>query len=236
MRSDIDTALEEIRVTQNRDPTAAEVLDAEARAARLLPQRATQPAHTGIPISEFLAGRGERRRRRRRRRPTPASPYRSSSRSRRRAHHDDAGRRPAPRPRSHGAWRPWPVGGATAARPHGGIHISEFLRRHEGPAGVASARACRRTPWRLGMFQKPDDRGRGPARRAHRRNVQRGRRRRIWDGRWVVDGDRPMACMIPSTAMLEVEVPAWAREMAVARGPRSSRPALRDYGSVSSTE
>ena len=35
MRSDIDTALEEIRVTQNRDPTAAEVLDAEARAARL---------------------------------------------------------------------------------------------------------------------------------------------------------------------------------------------------------
>ena len=31
MRSDIDTALEEIRVTQNRDPTAAEVLDAERK-------------------------------------------------------------------------------------------------------------------------------------------------------------------------------------------------------------
>ena len=50
------------------------------------------------------------------------------------------------------------VGGATAARPHGGIHISEFLRRHEGPAGVAAgarvpADAVRRM---LESLQNPD--------------------------------------------------------------------------------
>ena len=50
MRSDIDTALEEIRVTQNRDPTAAEVLDAEARAARLLPQRAMPVSYTHLTL------------------------------------------------------------------------------------------------------------------------------------------------------------------------------------------
>ena len=140
MRSDIDTALEEIRVTQNRDPTAAEVLDAEARAARLLQAAmadATQPTHTGIPISEFLAGRGE---------PPPPPPP---------AHTGIpiseflAGRgaaptttMPGPSPGTEAAlargMEAVRVGGATAARPHGGIHISEFLRRHEGPAGVAA--------------------------------------------------------------------------------------------------
>jgi hypothetical protein len=140
MRSDIDTALEEIRVTQNRDPTAAEVLDAEARAARLLQAAmadATQPTHTGIPISEFLAGRGE---------PPPPPPP---------AHTGIpiseflAGRgaaptttMPGPSPGTEAAlargMEAVRVGVSTAARPHGGIHISEFLRRHEGPAGVAA--------------------------------------------------------------------------------------------------
>ena len=159
MRSDIDTALEQIRVTQNRDPTAAEVLDAEARAARLLPQRATQPTHTGIPISEFLAGRGE---------PPPPPPPPP-------AHTGIpiseflAGRgaaptttMPGPSPGTEAAlargMEAVRVGGATAARPHGGIHISEFLRRHEGPAGVAAgarvpADAVRRM---LESLQKPD--------------------------------------------------------------------------------
>ena len=116
MRSDIDTALEQIRVTQNRDPTAAEVLDAEARAARLLQAAmadATQPTHTGIPISEFLAGRGAAL-------SAPSGPSPGTE---------------AALARGMEAVR---VGGATAARPHGGIHISEFLRRHEGPAGVAA--------------------------------------------------------------------------------------------------
>ena len=134
MRSDIDTALEQIRVTQNRDPTAAEVLDAEARAARLLPQRATQPTHTGIPISEFLAGRGAA--------PTTTMPGPSPGTEAALARGMEAVR----------------VGGATAARPHGGIHISEFLRRHEGPAGVAAgarvpADAVRRM---LESLQNPD--------------------------------------------------------------------------------
>jgi hypothetical protein len=160
MRSDIDTALEQIRVTQNRDPTAAEVLDAEARAARLLQAAmadATQPTHTGIPISEFLAGRGE---------PPPPPPP---------AHTGIpiseflAGRgaaptttMPGPSPGTEAAlargMEAVRVGGATAARPHGGIHISEFLRRHEGPAGVAAgarvpADAVRRM---LESLQNPD--------------------------------------------------------------------------------
>ena len=70
------------------------------------------PAHSGIPISEFLAGRGAA--------PAPSGPSPGTE---------------AALARGMEAVR---VGGATAARPHGGIHISEFLRRHEGPAGVAA--------------------------------------------------------------------------------------------------
>jgi len=71
-------------------------------------------AHTGIPISEFLAGRGAA--------PTTTMPGPSPGTEAALARGMEAVR----------------VGGATAARPHGGIHISEFLRRHEGPAGVAA--------------------------------------------------------------------------------------------------
>ena len=70
--------------------------------------------HTGIPISEFLAGRGAA--------PTTTMPGPSPGTEAALARGMEAVR----------------VGGATAARPHGGIHISEFLRRHEGPAGVAA--------------------------------------------------------------------------------------------------
>ena len=73
-----------------------------------------QPTHTGIPISEFLAGRGAA--------PTTTMPGPSPGTEAALARGMEAVR----------------VGGATAARPHGGIHISEFLRRHEGPAGVAA--------------------------------------------------------------------------------------------------
>ena len=92
------------------------------------------PAHTGIPISEFLAGRGAA--------PTTTMPGPSPGTEAALARGMEAVR----------------VGGATAARPHGGIHISEFLRRHEGPAGVAAgarvpADAVRRM---LESLQKPD--------------------------------------------------------------------------------
>ena len=156
MRSDIDTALEQIRVTQNRDPTAAEVLDAEARAARLLPQRAMQPTHTGIPISEFLAGRGEP--------PPPPPPAHTGIpiseflASRGAAPAAPSGPSPGTEAALARGMEAVRVGGATAARPHGGIHISEFLRRHEGPAGVAAgarvpADAVRRM---LESLQNPD--------------------------------------------------------------------------------
>ena len=116
--------------------------------------------HTGIPINEFLAGRGEPP-------PPPPPPPPPSSHTGIPISEFLAGRGAAPAPsgpspgteaalaRGMEAVR---VGGATAARPHGGIHISEFLRRHEGPAGVAAgarvpADAVRRM---LESLQKPD--------------------------------------------------------------------------------
>ena len=90
-------------------------------------------SHTGIPISEFLAGRGA----------APAAP---------------SGPSPGTEAALARGMEAVRVGGATAARPHNGIHISEFLRRHEGPAGVAAgarvpADAVRRM---LGSLENPD--------------------------------------------------------------------------------
>ena len=86
----------------------------EFLAGRGEPPPPPPPAHSGIPISEFLAGRGAA--------PTTTMPGPSPGTEAALARGMEAVR----------------VGGATVARPHGGIHISEFLRRHEGPAGVAA--------------------------------------------------------------------------------------------------
>ena len=99
-------------VAKQKQPTHTGIPISEFLAGRGEPPP-PPPAHTGIPISEFLAGRGA----------APAAPSGSSPGTE------------AALARGMEAVR---VGGATAARPHGGIHISEFLRRHEGPAGVAA--------------------------------------------------------------------------------------------------
>ena len=152
---------------------------------------ATQPAHTGIPISEFLAGRGEP--------PPPAAaagPHRHPDlgvprRSRRRAHCDVPGRRPAPRPRSHGAWRPC---GSAAPRPRGPTAASTSPSSCGGTRGPPASRPARaRAPADAvrRMLERRETgrlRGRGPARRAHRRKHARGRRHvRVPDGRWMME-------------------------------------------------
>lgn len=74
---------------------------------------AKQPTHTGIPIAEFLRGRGA----------GPAiQPGPSAGTEAALAAGLEAVR----------------VGATALARPHDGIPASEFLRRHAGPSGVAA--------------------------------------------------------------------------------------------------